>query len=326
MTDFIKPNRRLFLGGAAALGASAGLPAFAQEEFPSKTINVVTHAGPGGGTDITTRMMMLRARRTLGQDMVVVNKRGGSGAAALMYVNSQPRDGYTFMTITQSHIFQIIQNKVPLSIDELVGIARATVDPTVIAVPADSPINTLEDVIRASKEQDGGLKWGTTFAGGADHVNIHNFCKKAENIPYTIVPFQGGGDIVTSLVGGNIDISILNFAEGESQFESGDLKPIVSLAEERINGIPDVPTAAEQGVEAYAATVRGFATLSGVPDERLQVLEEGLVEAMQHPVYQTYLESGGMPASSVVGAEKWNAHIDRMYVESESALKDLGLL
>ncbi len=60
------------------------------EEYPEKTINVVTHAGAGGGTDITTRMMMLRGRRVLKQDMVVVNKRGGSGSAALMYVNSQP--------------------------------------------------------------------------------------------------------------------------------------------------------------------------------------------------------------------------------------------
>jgi tripartite-type tricarboxylate transporter receptor subunit TctC len=87
-----------------------------------------------------------------------------------------------------------------------------------------------------------------------------------------------------------------------------------------------VPTAAEQGVEAYASTVRGFAVLDGVPDDRRQVLENGLVEAMEHSVYQAYLESGGMPKSSVVGADKWNDHIMRIYTESEAALKDLGLL
>ncbi len=137
---------------------ASGLPglAYAEDAYTNKTLRVVTHAGPGGGTDITTRMMMLRGRRVLKQDMVVVSKRGGSGSAALMYVNSQPRDGYTFMTITQSHIFQILQKKVPITIDQLVGIARATDDPTVIAVPKDSPIKTLDDFIKASAEKDGG--------------------------------------------------------------------------------------------------------------------------------------------------------------------------
>lgn len=329
MTDFTNPTRRGFLHGAAATGAlAAGLaPGFARaDEFPSETINVITHAGPGGGTDITTRMMMLRGRRVFGQDMVVVNRRGGSGAAALMYANQQPKDGYTIMTITQSHIFNIIQEKVPLKIEDLAGIARATDDPTVIAVPADSPINSLEDVIRTSAETDGGLKWGTTFAGGADHVNIHTFAKRAENIPYTIVPFQGGGDIVTSLVGGNVDVAILNYAEGESQFNAGDLKPVVALSAERIGGIPDVPTAAEQGIEAYASTVRGFAAIAGVPEDRMAILEEGLIKAMSHSVYQTYLASGGMSASSVVGQDEWNAHIERIFVDSQTALKELGLI
>ncbi len=73
------------------------------DEYPSKTIEVVTHAGHGGGTDVTTRMMMLRARRELGQDMVVVNKRGGGGAAALEYYKTIPADGYTILTFTVGH-------------------------------------------------------------------------------------------------------------------------------------------------------------------------------------------------------------------------------
>lgn len=331
MTNPTKLDRRHFLGQSAAFGGVSllsGLPqaAFAQDAYPSEALRVVTHAGPGGGTDITTRMMMLRARRQFKQDMVVVSKRGGSGSAALMYVNSQPRDGYTFMTITQSHIFQIIQKKVPVTIDQLVGIARATDDPTVIAVPADSPINSLEDFIKASAEKKGGLKWGTTFAGGADHVGIHNFCKKAEGIEYTIVPFKGGGDIVTALVGGNLDTALLNYAEGENQFESGDLKPIVALSKTRIDGIPDVPAAIELGVDATASTVRGFAVLSGVPEDRMKTLESGLIKSMGHSVYQAYLESGGMTSASVAGMDEWNTHIDKIFVESETALKELGLL
>jgi putative tricarboxylic transport membrane protein len=330
LANCVHTRRRPLLAALAGVAALtiAGIPAGggAAETFPDHTINVVTHAGPGGGTDITTRMMMLRARSHLGQDMQVVNRSGGSGTASLLYASEQPRDGYTVLTITQSHIFQIIQGKVPFGIDELVGVARATDDPMVVAVPADSPIQTLDDLIAASKEREGGLKWGTTFAGGADHVAIHTFMKKAGDVPYTIVPFKGGGDIVTSLVGGNVEAAALNYAEGESQFTNGDLRPVVVLAEERMESLPDVPTAMEEGIDAQASTIRGFAVLKGVPEDRLKILEEGFVKSMQEPVYQTYLQSGGMPKSSVVGSEKWNQAIRRIYEDSRSALEELGML
>jgi putative tricarboxylic transport membrane protein len=316
----------LIAATATALGVGAAGAVLAQDAFPSETINVITHAGPGGGTDITTRMMMLRGRRELGQDMVVVNKSGGSGAAALQYLKSQECDGHTIMTLTQSHVLQIAQEKVPVTIDEVVGLARATLDPQIITVRADSDIQTLDDLIAASKETDGGLKWGTTFVGGADHLAIHNFTKAAGGIPYTIVPFEGGGDIVTNLMGGDVAVGILNFAEGETQFNGGDFRAVAVLAPERISSLPDAPTAKEQGVDAEAQTVRGFVTLNCVPEERLQALEESLVKAMNHGVYQGYLQTSGMPGNSVAGREEWTAQIRRIHDDSQAALKDLGML
>ena len=323
-------SRRPFLIGAGAGIGTLALGGFgalaAEDKFPSKTINVVTHAGAGGGTDITTRMMMLRARREFKQDMVVVSKRGGSGAAALQYVNKQERDGYTIMTITQSHIFQILQKKVPLKIEDMVGLARATDDPQIVVVNAKSPIKTADDLIAASKKANGGLKWGTTFVGGADHVAIHLFCKKAKGIEYTIVPFKGGGDIVTNLVGGNVDVALLNYAEGESQFETGELRAVCSLSRSRIESLGDVPTAREVGIDNIASTVRGFACLSGTPEDRVTVLSKGLVKAMNHSIYQGYLANGGMPADSIIGQEEWTAEIRRLHDDSVGALTDLGLL
>lgn len=326
----MRPTRRRVLGGMLVFGVGVSFFAVgavsAQEQFPSATINVVTHAGPGGGTDITTRMMMLRGRRAFDQDMVVVNKRGGSGAAALQYLKSVECDGHTIMTLTQSHILQIAQNKVPVTIDEVVGLARATLDPQIIAVRADSELQTLDDLIEKSQATEGGLKWGTTFVGGTDHIAIHNFTKAAGGIPYTVVPFEGGGDIVTNLVGGDVEVGILNFAEGEAQFNAGELRPVAVLAEERIDSVPDTPTAKEQGVDAEASTIRGFVTLDCVPEERLKALEEGLLEAMNHPVYQNYITTSGMPESSVAGREVWTEQIRSIYDQSQSALKDLGLL
>jgi tripartite-type tricarboxylate transporter receptor subunit TctC len=322
------PRVRTALLAALVSGASVALAgsALGQDAFPSETINVITHAGPGGGTDITTRMMMLRGRRAFDQDMVVVSKTGGSGAAALQYLKSQDCDGHTIMTLTQSHILQIAQNKVPVTIDEVVGLARATLDPQVLAVRADNEIQTLADLVEKSNATEGGLKWGTTFVGGTDHIAIHNFTKAAGGIPYTIVPFEGGGDIVTNLVGGDVEVGILNYAEAESQFTAGELRPVAALTEERIDSRPDTPTAKEQGIDAEASTIRGFVTLDCVPEERLAVLAQGLLEAMNHSIYQNYITSSGMPKSSVVGRDEWTAQIRKLYDESQSALKDLGML
>ena len=321
-------SARIALWAALVGGAGTALAgsAIGQDAFPSQTINVITHAGPGGGTDITTRMMMLRGRPAFDQDMVVVSKTGGSGAASLQYLKSQECDGHSILTLTQSHVLQIAQGKVPVTIDEVVGLARATLDPQIITVRADSDIQSLDDLIARSKETEGGLKWGTTFVGGADHLAIHNFTKAAGGIPYTVVPFQGGGDIVTNLMGGDVQVGILNFAEGESQFTNGDFRAIAVLASERVASLPDAPTAKEQGVDAEEHTVRGFITLSCVPEERLQVLEEGLLKAMNHGIYQNYIESSGMPGNSVAGRDEWTAQIRQIHDESQAALKDLGML
>ncbi len=221
-------------GCAVVLAFSAATASAQEEKFPSKPISMVTHAGPGGGTDITTRMMMVAASKPIGQELTVVSKTGGSGTVSLQYAMTQPKDGHTVLTITQSHIFQILQEKVPLKIDDLVGVARATLDPQVIAVKADSPIKDLKGLIEASKAKQGGLKWGTTFVGGIDHVAIHNFAKAASGIPYVVVPFRGGGDIVTNLVGGNLDVALLNYAEGETQFKANQIRAIATLDEKRI--------------------------------------------------------------------------------------------
>ena len=97
-------------------------------------IEVVTHAGAGGGTDVNSRMMMLRRRRTLKQDMVVVNKRGGGGAAAMNYFMTRPADGNTILTFTVGHAITMAMGKTKLKIEDMAPIARGTNDPQILMV------------------------------------------------------------------------------------------------------------------------------------------------------------------------------------------------
>lgn len=313
-----------FLGTAAvALGLAFG-PAQAAEKFPSKTIEVVTHAGAGGGTDVTTRMMMLRARSELKTDLVVVSKSGGGGAKAMNYINSRPRDGYTIMTITPSHLLTIARGKSPLKLDDLVGLARATDDPQLLMVKGASPLKSLEDLLAAGKQRN--LKFGGTQVGGIDQITAFTFAKRAGIKSPNYIPYKGGGNIVTSLIGGDIEVGVLNLSEAESQISAGEIRVLVVLAKKRMKPLPNVPTSVEKGINATFSTVRGFVTLKGVPQANVNMLEAKIVKAMKHKVYMGYLETSGLGADSIVGAKEWDEQIHELYTDGVAALKDLGML
>ncbi|WP_160935770.1 Bug family tripartite tricarboxylate transporter substrate binding protein [Teichococcus coralli] len=323
----LSTTRRSLLGaGAASLGllAAPGLLHAQEEKFPSKVIEVVTHAGVGGGTDITARMMMVQAPAALGTEFTVVNRTAGSGAAALQYAASRPRDGHTILLITQTHLLTMLRNKSLPQFDDLVGVARATEDPQVIMVKAGSPLADPRAFVEASKER--GLKYGGTHVGSVDHVAIFSFARAGGFKAPTLVPFRGGGDIVINLVGGNIDVALLNPAEAEAQITAGEVKPVFVLSRQRLANMPEVPTAQELGIRATAATTRGFVVLKGTPEDRVAKLEAGLVKAMSGQVFQSYLKSSGQAADSVAGRQEWEAQLAEFNEQSREALTTLGLL
>ncbi|MBL6928474.1 MAG: tripartite tricarboxylate transporter substrate binding protein [Rhodospirillales bacterium] len=324
MTDSIFTPRRAFLACATAtlaLGLAAGA-AQAADKFPSKTIEVVTHAGAGGGTDVTTRMMMMRARRELKADMTVVSKRGGGGAVAMNYINGKDRDGHTIMTITPSHLFTIAMGKSVLKIDDLVGIARATDDPQLLMAKAGKFKDAKAMLAEAGKRK---LKVAGTHVGGIDQVTVATFANKA-GIKINYIPYEGGGHIVTNLIGGDVDIGVLNLSEAESQIKAGEIQPLIVLAKKRMGPLPDVPTSVEMGIDATFSTVRGFVTLKGTGDAELKTLETKIVKAMKHSYYLGYLETVGLDAGSIVGSADWTAQIKQLYADGEKSLKELGFI
>ena len=320
----IDTNRRRvlgFAGGSLALGA---LPrAHAQDKFPSKPIEVVTHSGVGGGTDITARMMMVHAPGVLKTEFVVVNRTGGSGAAAMDYLLER-KDGHTIALVTQTHLLTILRSKGRYKYEDLVPLARATEDPQFLMVGKASPFKTPQDFVAGGKGK--ALKWGTSHVGSIDHIGTVAVARAARHQAPVIVPFRGGGDIVISLVGGNIDCALVNYAEAESQIKAGDIRPLAVFAENRLKAAPNVPTGKEIGVPTVQSTVRGFVTARGVPADRVKLLEDGLVKAMQGQLFQSYLETSGQSSESVTGSGPWKAQLDAFMQEGKQTLEALGLL
>jgi tripartite-type tricarboxylate transporter receptor subunit TctC len=285
---------------------------------------VVIHSAYGGGTDTTARMMMIRSRRELDTDMAVVSQRGGSGAKAQSYVLSKPADGHTIMALTQSHLYTMARGKSDMKIDDIIGIARAMDDPTFIAVAADSKLQTIEDLIAASKE--GPLNWGVAQIGGTEHIGLAQFARAA-GFEVKVVPFGSGGKMLQALMSGAIDATLPNVSEGGSQIADGTLRAVAVMAEKRLADYPDVPTTYEKGFEVKTSTTRGYAVRADTPQPIIEKLSDALVNAMKHETFANYLKSAGLSVDdSVAGWEVWDKHLKDEYRIAAEALKDLGLM
>jgi putative tricarboxylic transport membrane protein len=313
--------RSLHAGLALLLALAACSPA--NETFPSRPIDVVTHASPGGGTDLTARSMIAGARETLGVDMAVLFKGGGGGVVAMNYVADRPRDGYTLMAVTPTHLFALARGQSSITIDDLVGVARATEDPLVVTTGATRNIATLDDLISLGRERP--IKWGTGLVGGIDHMAGLALANSA-GTALNGVPFNGGGEVAANLIGGNIDAAALNLSEALDEIERGSLRALAVMARDRLELIPDVPTTVELGYDAVFATVRGYVVLRGTPEDRIARLERGLLDGMNKPVYRDYLAGVGLSPSGIAGREVWDAQLRVLYAQARDSMQALGML
>ena len=307
----------------AGLAAANGSGAQAADK---PAIEVITHAGAGGGTDVNSRMMMLRARRTLKQDMVIVNKRGGSGAAAMNYFMTRPADGNTLMTFTVGHAITMAMGKTRLKVADMAPIARGTNDPQILMVNCrTSPYKTPAQFVAGMKKGDK-LKFGGTHTGTIDHITVYLWAKRLGVPMPTYIPFKGGGELATQLVAGAVDVGTLNLSEAAAPVEAGDICPLVILAEQGMAPIPKAKTAKAMGIDLVLSTTRGFVTHAGVDRQRRQQLETGLTKAMKHSLYQAYLVNSGLDANSPQPSAPWGRQVNAMVNEFGPALREMGLV
>ncbi len=302
----------------------AGPGARAADDFPSKTIEVVIHTKYGGGTDITARMMMIRSRRNLATDMVVVSKRGGSGAKAHAYLLSRPADGHTLLALTQTHLYTIARGRSKLTIDDIVGVARAMDDPTFIVVAAESPYKTIEELISASRAK--ALNWGVATIGSTEHIAVARFAQ-ATGIQYKVVPFGSGAQMVQQLMSGAVDATLPNVSEAIAKLADGTLRALVVMSEKRLKDYPDVPTTVEKGIKVKASTTRGYGVLKGTPKPIIEKLSQALTAAMRQKTFVDYLKTSGLsPEGNVAGTEVWDRQLKEEFAIASQALKDLGVI
>ena len=256
MAPAMQSRRKLLaLTAALCLAAMAGMQttAHAQDAWPSKPIRLIVPFTPGGVTDTSGRLIAESLGKRLGQQVVVDNKPGASGNIGTALAKSSPADGYTLVLgfdgtmVINPHVFAKLPFDTAKDFAPIGKIGDATL---ILVANPDLPVKSLTDVIALSKARAGGLSFGTSGTGGTPHI-AGELLKIRTGADLTHVPYKGGGQAMTDVLGGTIPLVYTAVAGAHGHVKSGKLKAIAVSSAQRTSSLPDVPTFAESGVPDF---------------------------------------------------------------------------
>ena len=289
------PRRSLI--ATLALAALPGL-ALAQA-FPQRSITLVVPFPAGGITDQISRAMAQKMGETLGQAVIVDNKPGGGGQIAANTVKQAPADGHTIF-VGATEMFAINQNLFrKFSYDPLKDFAPITsliASPLVLVVPANSPINSVQDLVQQAKTRKGGLNFASQGIGSIGHLLGELFRGQAGG-EYNHVAYKGSAPALQDVMAGQVDMMFDPVITTAPLIAGKKIKPLAIAAAKRSPQLPDVPTLAELGIKGVDAGVWfGAVARSGTPAPVIAKLNEALLKALNDPEVLKRFSDQGMQA------------------------------
>lgn len=229
--------------------AASVLDAQAQESYPSKTITFVVPWGVGGSNDIISRSLA-SILGDQGFNVIVENQPGAMGAIGLQKVANAPADGYMIGLGTSTTLGNIALNKTSLRNQHFDHIARVSLDPFLLVVPAQSKIDTLEQFIDLMKKTTGGVSIGGNGDFNIAHI-LAAMTARSVGSPFVYAPYPGGSKIIIDLLGGHLQSAVLKPSDCKPQLDSKRLKAIGLYAKKRLLQLSSVPTFAEKGIDVF---------------------------------------------------------------------------
>jgi tripartite-type tricarboxylate transporter receptor subunit TctC len=317
---------RIRLGSFVAMTALvAGLAGTAlAAEYPHKTVTLVTHSSPGGGTDVFLREMSGFLTKAMGVTFVVENVRGGSGANAMTKLATSKPDGSIFYGTTPTYINTSLLSKLEHDYDDLEGVVNVFMDPQIVFVKADSPFKTLKDVVDAAKKDPRAVRFGVTTPGSLDRQVMEKF-KKLTGVTSPVITHDGGGDLLISVLNGTVAAAIGEIQELAAQLQAGQVRVITTYTAERLPTMPDVPTAREQGIDLVVNKFRGLAGPRGLPQNVKDAWLAGINKVLQDPEFKKWYEAQALVPAVMASAE-YDKFLKEFAEEQRAFLVEYGII
>ncbi len=235
---------------AVTLAAAANV-ALAQGTFPARPVRMVVGFAPGGGTDIIARLVAQKLGERWGQAVVVDNRPGASGNIGAELVARSAPDGYTLLMAFSSHASNPALSKLPFDIErDFTSITQVGSAPMVVAANPALPAKTLGELIGYARAHPGAVKFGSSGIGTPVHL-AGELMMQLTGISMVHVPYKGIAPAMAAILGGDIQITYAAVLSGLQHFKSGRLRPLAVASRTRYAALPDVPTAAEAGLDGY---------------------------------------------------------------------------
>lgn len=246
-------GRRAFLAAACAVGVALATSAQAQGNWPAKPITIVSPYAPGGTTDVLARMLAGKLQTQLGQPVIVENKAGAGGNVGTDYVSKARPDGYTFLLGASGPlvIAPSLYPKLPYKpLEDLTPISPVASASFVIAVNANSGLNSIKDII--AKGKTGNLSFASAGSGTPQHIIGEMFNLQA-GTRITHIPYRGSGPAMNDLIGGQVPLTFENPVPIMPHVKAGKIRIIAVTSAKRSAVFADIPTASELGLKGFDA-------------------------------------------------------------------------
>lgn len=281
----------------ALISSLLAIPATAHAQgYPARPIRLIVPTAPGGGTDISARLIAPKLSEYVGQQVVVENRAGGNTSVGNEFVARSPADGYTLlMGISSITINLHTQSKPPYdAIRDFAPITQAVIVPLVLVTHPSLPPRNLKELIAFTRARPGQLNYGTGSVGSNPHLAMELFLAMSK-LKITHVPYRGIGPAMIDLVAGQVQVMMANILAALPHMRNKRILAHGVSSAKRSPVIPEVPTIAEAGVPGYEV-VQWFGILApaGTPREVVARLHSASIRALQDPVVkERFLADGG---------------------------------
>lgn len=317
----------------AALALSGGI-AFGAQAFEPGDVECIAPANPGGGWDFTCRQVgkTLTDLGLVPGQVQVTNMAGGGGGVAYAYVVTERGDDPNLLVAASTATTtRLAQNQfVGLTADQVRFVGSLGADYGVIVVAADSPYQTLGDLVDAVKADPTSITFaGGSAAGGFDHLKVLQVLKAADfteirSVPY--IAFDGGGEAVTQMLGGHVTAMTGDISEVLGFYDAGDVRILGVLSEERLPGdLGEIPTATEQGIAVVSPNWRGFYIPKDAGEEAFTYWANALGTIYESAEWQQIMNDNGLMPFFKAGPD-FQGFVDAQVSDIEELSREIGVI
>jgi len=321
----MKINKRL--AGIALVAATTFIvPAVAAaQEWPSRTVRIVVPNGPGGGTDIVSRILADYFTKALGASFIVENKPGAGTTLGADMVAKAPADGYTALMISNAHAVAGAGHP-NLKYEPVKDFRMVSMVGTVPLVLVSSPLfppKSVKELVAAAKADPGKYNFASIGVGATQHFAGELFRVQA-GIDIKHVPYRTTPAVVTALMTNEVQMTFELVPAVQGQIAAGTLRALAVTSPERFAAMPDVPTITEQGIPYNVTSWYGFAFPAGTPDAVVQKMNQTLVKALADPEVVEQIKKTGIAAKSS-SPDELEKHVAAEIAKWKKLIVDAGI-